>query len=232
VETGELMSFAASGISVVLALVAIGLSITFYVLSIAQARRAEETASQSAIDASLSSKEIASSVQKLDSLFTLMHADTFGLLRETVQRFPQISSSDDTEGEIKQQEELKKQRDAMVEDLAAKFYGIAKQQQITDVRVRDLTGEVKELLATALTKTDERRDEQIMEMLKDKILQATSNKMHATAPEAIRQKITSELGYVISRSALMQAIDQLQKEGKVAVLKSKQDKVIAISRID
>jgi len=71
--TPEIISLIASITSVILAVGAIWLSITFYRMSSAASKATEEAA-----------KGISASVERLEKLFDKLYSDTFSMMRDTV----------------------------------------------------------------------------------------------------------------------------------------------------
>jgi hypothetical protein len=124
----EVASIAASIVSIVIAVMAIWLTITFFRMSTEASAKTNEAA-----------KEISASVSRLENLFDRLYADTFSMMRDTVSDmrrhiWPQETAvKEDALKEVEKRAEEKAQvmRKEISEEIAKRLGG-------TDARVQDM----------------------------------------------------------------------------------------------
>jgi len=130
VTSTELIGLAASIASLVLAVVAIGLSIVFFVLATKAAQQTGEAA-----------KEISSGVERLEGLFNLFYRDTFTMMRDTFSDFRKHAWPGPPEPEETAEAEAKanEQFSALQADVSTKMQEMLHNQGIADKRIGELT---------------------------------------------------------------------------------------------
>ncbi len=139
----ETASFAAAIASLVLAGVAIVLSIVFYKMSAQLAESTKEAA-----------RGIGASVEKLEKLFDRLYADTFSMMKDTVSDIRKHAwgeAPDESTGVL---EEAEKRADEKMESLRERMEGqvskVLEGQQLTDGRVKQIGTELSQLVGTAI----------------------------------------------------------------------------------
>ena len=95
--TLEMTALVASCVSVIIGLLAIGLSVSFFVMSSNRAKEAREA-----------SKDISSSVERLEKLFDKLYSGTFSLVQDTVTDMRKHMWADDQERAREVEEEAEK----------------------------------------------------------------------------------------------------------------------------
>ena len=139
----DVISLLASIASLVLAVVAIWLSIVFYRMSTAASGATTEAA-----------KGIAASVDRLEKLFDKLYADTFSMMRDTVTDMRKhIWPAEDPEA-ASAAEEMERKADAKVDDLKrsmeTQLSEMFQRQQMAGDQVTALRQEMRHLLERAI----------------------------------------------------------------------------------
>ncbi len=142
----ELSSFAASIISVVLALMAIWLSLRFYTMT-----------TQISEDTREASKVIILSVDRLEKLFDKLYSDTFSMMKDTVSdmrkhMWPESAIAEESvidEGKKKAQERI----DELGKKVDKELTKIFEKQKMTDGNLMEIKNEMKNLVEKAIKET-------------------------------------------------------------------------------
>lgn len=169
ITMGEFTALIASIASLILAIVAITLSIVFY--------RFSSDLQQKTIHAS---DEISSSVNKLEELFGSLYSDTFSIMKDTVSDmrrhvWPE-GDTNITEKKIETEKMIQENLDKITNDFSTKTKEILKEQRIQDNKIKELQKELDYNLKEAIKKS--RKVESTMEekSLQNSIIE--SIKMH------------------------------------------------------
>jgi len=176
----EIASFAAAIASLVLATVAIVLSIVFYKMASQLSESTKEAA-----------KDIGASVEKLEKLFDRLYADTFSMMRETVSDMRKHAWGETTsetpnileEAEKKAEEKIEALRNRMEKQVSSVFEG----QKITDDRVDEIKSELRQLV--------------------DKAIDDSRNVEHEAREETIRRYILKRIRILRRKKGMVNAED-------------------------
>jgi hypothetical protein len=140
--TEQIIGLAANVAALILAIVAIWLTVQFYKMSEAAQRRTEDAA-----------RSIGGSVDRLENLFAHLYADTFSMMRDTYSDmrrhvFPEPADAAATE--------LAEQRIAAIrEEVVTELASTVARGQRTEHQVEELRGRVESLVSKAITETRE-----------------------------------------------------------------------------
>ncbi|KMK77615.1 hypothetical protein [Alkalihalobacillus pseudalcaliphilus] len=176
----DVFSIIASTVSIVLAILAIALSIVFYKMSKESSNKIESA-----------SKDIGSNVKRLDQVFEKMYTDTFGMVKETVSDMRKHVYKGNSHVEDKKVEK-------QINESIAKAVEGFKKDEINKDDVKDLVlhfiDEYKGLEQEVRTKS-----------IKNQIIQFLRDKGSATYPELVKliyggvKKDTSDLFITLQR---------------------------------
>lgn len=186
--------FAAST-SIVLAIVALALSIFFFVQGKNSAERSERSAA-----------EISSNVNRLETLFDRLYSDTFSMMRETVtdmrQHVWKIAPGQGPAEDEKLKELEAKSQAAVLDELDK----VSRKVGLADAKVGELRAELAPVLKRAL---EEQRE----------IVEEVSNsQVESEVLDLIRNKTVSDVRYLeqrlpYSREAIVRALFRLRQMG-------------------
>ena len=206
-STLEVIAFMASVASLVLAILAIWLSIAFFRMSTDLSARTTEAA-----------EDIGSSVQKLEALFERLYADTFSMMRETVSDmrrhiWPDLSPPPD-----RASEELELKADQKVAELKAEMHRDVSQmlerQKITDKQVTSIQREVQNLLDKAILASRHAEIE-----AREETLRAAIIRLLTSLPRSRRgvraEVIVDHLSSRFPTRKIVSEIEELKNEGLV-----------------
>lgn len=161
----QLASFVASGASVILAILAIWLSVVFF--------RMSNQASQNTNDAA---KGIASSVERLEKLFDTLYSDTFSMMRDTVS-------------------DMRKHVWPSTEDGSARMIASDEVEHRADQKIaalkETLDAQINEVLQRQQTDTNSLRND--MEALMDRAINSSRKAEIEARDETLREHILSVL---------------------------------------
>ena len=150
---------AASLASVILAIVAIALSLAFFWMSYN------------------ASKSIESSVDKLEKIYDVLLDKLFGMVGETLDDYRKHAWSEKTskEGfselaELKADEKIEKIKRGMSEEMEAKIFEISKKTRKTDAQIVELQTSMEKLLDKAIAESRHVEKDVAAEAMKNKIL--------------------------------------------------------------
>ncbi len=143
----EIISLTASLASLILAIVAIWLSITFYKFSNDLSKETRESADT-----------IKSSVDRLEKLFDKLYTDTFSMMKETVadireHAWEKTKVSDETSYDVEFKKNVNQQIDAIKNDVYKKINDIFESQKTTDSRFEDFRKEIREIAEDTIQKS-------------------------------------------------------------------------------
>ena len=156
----ELLSLTASIASLILAIIAIWLSLVFYRMSSQLSESTKEA-----------SKGIGSSVERLEELFDKLYADTFSMMKDTVSDMRKHIWPDEARPEERIDEEADKKAEqkirSLTDEVQRQLSEVLKRQELTDDRVTTVTHELGSLVEKAISQSRkvevEARDETIRE---------------------------------------------------------------------
>jgi uncharacterized protein with von Willebrand factor type A (vWA) domain len=161
----ELISLVASIASLVLAVIAIWLSVIFYRMSTELSESTKEAA-----------KGIGASVERLEKLFDKLYADTFSMMRDTVSDMRKHIWPEDTQAETTIRQEAENRADekikVLTEDVQTQLSDMLKRQRVTDERLSSMTHELGHLVETAISRSRRAEIEAREETIRDHIERA------------------------------------------------------------
>lgn len=140
----EIFSLIASGVSIILAIVAISLAIVFYNMTTKLTLTIKEA-----------SDNINSSVQRIEGLFSKFYTDTFGMMKDAYTDMRKHVWPDDT-SKIIEDETNRKIEDKVNEfknELDSKVSDILRKQKFTDEKLTSVTRDFKRLIDEAVSKS-------------------------------------------------------------------------------
>ena len=211
-------------VTVVLSLLAIGLSVAFYKFSM--------DASESANKASA---EIHSSVERLEQLFDRLYNDTFSVMRDTVtdirkHMWPdQISQVASTEKEVqdrteKRLAELKQQMTEELSDLMAKQKDIGEAKNLT----KDLLPILNRAISESTKATVESREDTIREAVLTVVKDLAANRAYTVSADDMIGRIDKK--YALSLNDTLGTLKALREQGIIHW--EGPDYVLSSTRID
>jgi hypothetical protein len=141
----DIINLFAAAASIILAVVALALSIFFFVQGKKSADQAEKGA-----------REISASVTKLEKLFDSLYADTFTMMRDTVTDMRhhvwKVSAVD---ANIERDPEMKKELERLQSSLLEELGEVSKRVGLTDTKIADLREEMQPVFERTLTEQEE-----------------------------------------------------------------------------
>jgi hypothetical protein len=162
-STAEIISLIASIASVILAVVAIWLSIVFYQLSSQLSESTKEAA-----------KGIGSSVERLEKLFDKLYSDTFSMMRDTVTDMRKHMWPDASHDVEKATEEIEEKADQKVHELTEEsqkqLSELLKRQRITDDKISVISRELGNIMERAIDQSRKVENEASEEAIKNSVL--------------------------------------------------------------
>lgn len=173
----ELASLAASIASLVLAIVAILLSLAFFRMSSDLSQRTTEAA-----------KDIAGSVHKLEDLFNRLYADTFGMMRDTVTETMKHAWTDPRKGmdDLSQevQDAARKNMDALKTQVQEDLTLVLQRQQVTEEKVSALSRDLGAIVQNAIDRSASLQERAFDETLRKRIIE-TMHRLPANADGSV-----------------------------------------------
>ncbi len=208
--TAELMSLISSIAALILAIVAIALSIAFFRMTSELSTSAKEAA-----------KGIGSSVEKLEKLFDHLYADTFSMMRDTVSDMRKHIWPDESVDAKKLADEAEKLADKKVNEVKknidADLSQLLRKQRVTDKRLSTVTDEMRELIDRAITDSRRVEREASEETTKKHVLlelrHLLLNKPHVTADEVVTKLRSSEVSVI----SIVEELKELAREGRIGL---------------
>jgi hypothetical protein len=156
----EAFSIASAAVSVVLGIYAIWLSIVFYRMSVETSNRIQE-----------SSKDLGSSVNKLERLFEHLYSDTFSMMRDTYSDMRKHVWPETTVQEPEVLEQIETRADAKIDNIRTELINqieaVATQAGGTDEKVSQLRKEISPLVDKAISRSRSAETEAEEETLRD-----------------------------------------------------------------
>lgn len=158
----EAFSIAAAVVSIVIAAFAIWLSIVFYRMSVNSSNQIQE-----------SSKDLSSSVSKLEKLFEHLYSDTFSMMRDTYSDmrkhvWPEFREEPDVTDQIETRANTKV--DDIRQELMAQIETVAARAGGTETKVEQLRKELSPLVDDAISRSRHAESEAQEETLRDVML--------------------------------------------------------------
>jgi hypothetical protein len=197
----EVLSLSASVASLVLALVAIWLSVVFFRMSSELSSKTTEAA-----DA------IRSSVEKLETLFERLYADTFSMMRDTVSDMRKHMWPENASAPDKTAEAEKKKADEKVnqlkKDMEAEALAMLNRQKLADEEIATLGSEVHNLIDHAIAGSRQAEVEAREETIRDAILSYLRYSRMRRTSRVFADDIISAL---TARFPLVGVLSELQK---------------------
>jgi hypothetical protein len=206
----ELISLFSSIAALILAIVAIWLSIVFYRLSSALSAGTTEAA-----------KGINASVEKLENLFDKLYTDTFSMVRETVsdmrkQLWPREPGADDkvaAEIEKRAEEKIRVLKEEMDKEVSSMLH----RQKVTDSRLSDITTEMKQLLDRAILSSRkvevEAREETIREAILNQVLRPPRIRGNLLTADAIVMPLANRF----PQFAVVMELEKMRDDGIITL---------------
>lgn len=159
----SIVGFISTIASLILAIVAIWLSIVFFKMSSDLSKNTTEAA-----------KGIGASVDRLEKLFDKLYADTFSMMKDTVSDMRKHIWPDGSETEENLSEEVEKKAEEKVSELKNEMDNelstLLKRQKVTDHNLHSLRSEIQELLNKAIVSSRNVEIEAREETLRDHLI--------------------------------------------------------------
>jgi vacuolar-type H+-ATPase subunit H len=197
-STGELVSLFASFASLILAVVAIWLSIVFFKLS----SKLSESTTEAA-------KGIGSSVERLEKLFDKLYSDTFSMMRDTVSDMRKHIWPTEPTGDDQLAEEAERKADEKIEELkksvSDELATVLQRQRVADEKLQSFRAEMNHLIDRVIVSSRQVDVEAREETLRAAILRSlrllqrrhrrvsASDLVERLMPEAPGHKVVEEL---------------------------------------
>lgn len=180
----EIISVSAAIASLVLAVIAIWLSIVFFRMSSDLSEKTTEAA-----------RGISASVERLEKLFDKLYADTFSMMRDTVSDMRKHIWPEDKTASDELGEEVEKRADekvdALKESMEREVGQMLQRQRLTDDKVAAVRAEMRELLDRAITGSRqveiEAREETLRENLVDMLRYLGRRRSRITAVDVVNR---------------------------------------------
>lgn len=204
----ETAALIASVVSVIIGGFAIWLSVTFYKMSSELTRETKDSA-----------KAIGAVVERLETLFDRLYADTFSMMRETVtdmrkQLWPELGDEEDV-AEVVERKTQEKYR-ALKEEMDDELSGVLERVGETDERLQDARAELERMIDHAVSESrrleQEARTETVREIVLRTIQELTSHRSSFEAHE-----LREELPGSISLVDLNKELFRLEAEGQIGI---------------
>ena len=197
----EIFSIAASAVSLVIAMVAIWLSITFYKMSETSSGKIREAADR-----------INATVGRLETLFDKLYGDTFSMMKDTVSDMRKHIWSDTS---VPNEAELR--ADVLIGQISSRFESemkaVLSRQSSTDKKVSELGVELKRLLDEAITESRNVELQAREETTKGHILRMLSNTPNKMIPLG---SLIGSLRGEIAEGDVIAELFRLHKENAIA----------------
>ncbi len=170
----EVISFATSIASLVLAIVAIALSIIFYQMSSQLSESTKEAA-----------KDIGASVEKLEKLFDRLYADTFSMMKDTVSDMRKHAwgeAASETPNILEEAEkEAEKQANAKFDEIRSgvirQIEEVLKKQEKTDLSIEAIKAQVKSAVDTGMKAARNLDQEETRRIIRSEALHVALKRM-------------------------------------------------------
>lgn len=202
--TIEAVSFTASLASLLLAVIAIWLSIVFYRMSTASAEQTKDAA-----------KGIAANVERLEKLFDRLYADTFAMVKDTVSDMrrhvwpEEKRAASETQIEERANEKVAQLR----AELTTEIKKILDRQAGTDQRVRSLAGDLSRVVERAITESRRVDAQAREETLRDRLLKLLA--AATAAGDVVAEKFVTDLAPGLDPVDVVEELERMQRDGLV-----------------
>jgi len=201
----EISSIIASCTSVILAIVAIALSIFFFRMSSLLSESTKEA-----------SKSISAGVERLEKIFDKLYADTFSMMKETysdMRKHIWPEESTDTD-KIKEEAEIKAEKKVSLlkSEIDKELLKMFQKQKLTEEKLSDVTGEMRHLIDKAISGSRrleiEAHEETIRGQIKRLIKRMDREHINTTANE-----IVIKLRRLFPENKVVEEIKEMAQEG-------------------
>ena len=226
-ENLDLIYLISSLSSIILAIIAIWLSIKFYDMSSSMFERARTA-----------SEKIGSSVVKLEEFFNSFYTDTFSMMKEQYKDISKHAWSTENNNEIVQEkieEKLEAKTSKIKEDFSKDLNEILSRQKISEKKISSINKEVVDLTGKVINRTKEEEEaieeEAIGEFIvsvidekKDKentiiareLVDYIENKLKLTTPEILKElRLLKDIGVISWRGHLLPRTKIRLKRGQI-----------------
>ncbi len=201
----EISSIIASCTSVILAIVAIALSIFFFRMSSLLSESTKEA-----------SKSISAGVERLEKLFDKLYADTFSMMKETYSDmrkhiWPEESTDTDKiteEAEIKAEKKVSLLKSEINKELSKMF----RKQEITDTKLSSIRGEMRNLIDKTISSSRRLEIEAHEETVRGQI-----RRLIKRLPKVSAGTIVDKLSISFSPNKLIEEIREMEREGELSL---------------
>jgi hypothetical protein len=137
----EIAALVASVVSVIVAGLAIWLSVTFYGMSSEQAQKTDSSA-----------RDIAGHVSRVEQVFDRMYSDTFSMMRDTVADMRKAVWPSQ-EGDVRPSEELDSKLVEVEKDMTARLAEVLERQGEADERLAGIRDQLEDIVQSAISET-------------------------------------------------------------------------------
>jgi len=203
----DLISLFATSASLVLAVVAIWLSVVFYKMSSQLSEGTKEAA-----------KGIGASVDRLEKLFDKLYSDTFSMMRDTVSDMRKHIWPEGDAGVERVPEEIEKKADEKVAGLRRimeqELSSMLERQKITDDKVSSLHAELRSLLDRAISNSRQAEVEAREETVRAHLL-SVLRQLDRKSPAIRLGELLPEMPF--STASVMTALEKLRAEGLIVM---------------
>jgi len=205
--TLELISLIASLSSLILAVIAIWLSITFYRMS-----------SQIGEDIKDAAKGISANVERLEKLFDRLYSDTFSMVKDTVSDMRKHIWPEDLKTKETVTQETEKRADESIDklrgEIKTELSKILDRQSGTDKKLSTLSHEMGHLVDRAISKTREVEVEAREQTLREHLLEIIhkySRRKKDLEADTLVEEVPPSFGF----KEKLTEIEKMHKEGIV-----------------
>jgi len=204
----DLVNLFSAAASIILAIVALALSIFFFVQSKNEAERSSKSAD-----------EISSSVSRLEKIFDTLYSDRFSMMRETVTDMrqhvwkvaPTVTPSEEAEAEAREAESQAA--------VLAELDKISKRVGLTDTKVNELRSELSPVLHRALEEQRESAQKEVVSRDLQRYMLSRARR-RPTSADDIAQGTDLPLDLVMNEILRMGMQGQLTWDGAPGTLRS------------
>lgn len=203
----DLVSLLASVASLILAIIAIWLSVKFFQMSAAIAERASEAA-----------KDLAGSVERIEKLFDRLYSDTFTMMKDTVSDMRQHMWPKTEQGADDLAAQAEKTASEKIDILRGEISGelgdMLRKQKGTDAQIRELRSEMTTLIDRAINQSRHVESEARRETLRAALLR-TLEQFNLTQSVIRAEQVVERLSSEAPPSRIVDELKNLQNEGYI-----------------
>lgn len=208
-STPELLSLLASIASLILAVVAIWLSIVFFKLS----SKLSESATEAA-------KGIGSSVERLEKLFDKLYSDTFSMMRDTVSDMRKHIWPEDSPGGDQLAEEAERKADAKIDELkenvSNELAAVLQRQRVADEKLQSIRAEMARVIDRVIASSRQADLEAREETLRSAILR-TLRIQQRRHPRVTASDLVEKMTPEASPTRVIEELEKMRNEGLVTL---------------